>query len=139
MKKIYFSVFGIIAILVVISFYYYSQIFNQQVEFQQDFLLKQTQICGYEIEQTGFEFSSDLNKILFSEDISRFFESEEIKSRTIQDIELFYEKYKYLITGIEVYDNNCNVFYDYKGSKGGFIRDEYVAQAQKEIYSREKQ
>jgi len=49
-----------------------------------------------------------------------------------------HEKYKYLITGIEVYDNNCNVFYDYKGSKGGFIRDEYVAQAQKEIYSREK-
>ncbi|MCD6565249.1 MAG: response regulator [Bacteroidales bacterium] len=138
MKKIYISVFGIIAILVVINFYYYSQIFNQQVEFQQNFLLKQTQLCGYEIEQTGFEFSSDLNKILFSEDISRFFESEEIKSRTIQDIELFYEKFKYLITGIEVYDNNCNVFYDYKGSKGGFIRDEYVAQAQKEIYSHEK-
>jgi len=139
MKKIYISVFGIIAILVVINFYYYSQIFNQQVEFQQNFLLKQTQLCGYEIEQTGFGFSSDLNKILFSEDISLFFESEEIKSRTIQDIELFYEKYKFLITGIEVYDSNFNVFYDYKGSKGGFIRDEYVAQAQKEIYSREKQ
>ena len=138
MRKIYLSVFGIIAILVVINLYYYSQIFNQQVEFQQNFLLKQTQLCGYEIEQTGFEFSSDLNKILFSEDISRFFESEEIKSRTIQDIELFYEKYKYLITGIEVYDNKFNVFYDYKGSKGGFIRDEYVAQAQKEIYLREK-
>lgn len=138
MKKIYFSVFGIIAILVVINIYYYSQMFNQQVEFQQNFLLKQTQLCGYEIEQTGFEFSSDLNKILFSEDISQFFESEEIKSRTIQDIELFYEKYKYLITGIEVFDNKCNVFYDYKGSKGGFIRDEYVAQVQKEIYLREK-
>ena len=138
MKKIYFLVFGIIAILVVINLYFYSQIFNQQVEFQRNFLLKQTQLCGYEIEQTGFEFSSDLNKILFSEDISRFFESEEIKSRTIQDIELFYEKYKYLITGIEVYDNKYNVFYDYKGSKGGFIRDEYVAQAQKEIYLREK-
>jgi len=138
MKKIYISIFGIIAILVVINFYYYSQIFNQQVEFQQNFLLKQTQLCGYEIEQTGFGFSSDLNKILFSEDISLFFESEEIKSRTIQDIELFYEKYKFLITGIEVYDSNFNVFYDYKGSKGGFIRDEYVAQAQKEIYSREK-
>jgi len=137
MKKIYFSVFGIIAILVVINLYYYSQIFNQQVEFQQNFLLKQTQLCGYEIEQTGFEFSSDLNKILFSEDISRFFESEEIKSRTIQDIELFYEKYKYLITGIEVYDNKYNVFYDYMGSKGGFIRDEYDAQTQKEIYLRE--
>ncbi|NQU81924.1 MAG: response regulator [Bacteroidetes bacterium] len=138
MRKIYLSVFGIIALLVVINLYYYSQIFNQQVEFQQNFLLKQTQLCGYEIEQTGFEFSSDLNKILFSEDISRFFENEEIKSRTIQDIELFYEKYKYLITGIEVYDNKYNVFYDYKGSKGGFIRDEYVAQAQKEIYLREK-
>lgn len=138
MKKIYFSVFGIIAILVVINIYYYSQMFNQQVEFQENFLLKQTQLCGYEIEQTGFGFSSDLNKILFSEDISRFFESEEIKSRTIQDIELFYEKYKYLITGIEVFDNKCNVFYDYKGSKGGFIRDEYVAQAQKEIFLREK-
>jgi len=138
MKKTYFSVFGIIAILIVINLYYYSQIFDQQVKFQQNFLLKQTQLCGYEIEQTGFEFSSDLNKILFSEDISRFFESEEIKSRTIQSIELFYEKYKYLITGIEVYDNKCNVFFDYKGNKGGFIRDEYDAQTQKEIYLREK-
>ena len=138
MKKIYFSIFGIIGILVVLNFYYYSQIYNQQIEFQQNFLLKQTQLCGYEIEQTGFGFSSDLNKILFSEDISRFFESEEIKSRTKQDIELFYEKYKYLITGIEVYDNKLNVFYDYQGSKGGFIRDEYVAQSQKEIFLREK-
>jgi hypothetical protein len=138
MKKIYFSVFGIITILVVINFYYYSQIFNQQVEFQENFLLKQTQLCGYEIEQTGFEFSSDLNKILFSDDISRFFENEEIKSRTIQNIELFYEKHKYLITGIEVYDNKFNVFYDYKGIKGDFIRDEFVAQTQKEIYLREK-
>ena len=138
MKKIYLTVFGIIAILAIINFYYYSQIFNQQLEFQQNFLLKQAQLCGYEIEQTGFEFSSDLNKILFSEDLSQFFESEEIKSRTIQDIELFYEKYKYLITGIGVYDNKCNVFYDYKGSKGGFIRDEYDAQTQKEIYLREK-
>lgn len=138
MKKIYFSVFGIITILVVINFYYYSQIFNQQVEFQENFLLKQTQLCGYEIEQTGFEFSSDLNKILFSGDISRFFENEEIKSRAIQNIELFYEKHKYLITGIEVYDNKFNVFYDYKGIKGSFIRDEFVAQTQKEIYLREK-
>lgn len=138
MKKIYISVFGIIAIIVALNIYYYSQIFNQQVEFQKNFLLKQTQLCGYEIEQAGFEFSSDLNKILFSDDISRFFENEEIKSRAIQNIELFYEKYKNLITGIEVYDNKFNVFYDYKNTKGGFIRDEFVAQTQKRISLREK-
>lgn len=138
MRKIYFTVFGLILIFIIACIYFYSITFRQQTEFQKDFLLKQTQLCGYEIEQTGIEFSSDLNKILFSEDISQFFENDEIKSRSILDIELFYEKYNELINGIELYDRKGNVFYDYKNSKGNFIRDEFVAQKQGEIFIHEK-
>lgn len=137
MKKIYFLISFVIIIILAVNIYYYLDIYDQQIDFQQNFLLKQTQICGYEIEQTGFEFESELNKILFSNDLSQFFENEEIKTSSTKQLEIFYSKYDQLITNILIYDMNKNVFNLFKDNKNQFISDTYQNHDQRELKPRE--
>jgi len=76
MKKIYILSPLIILLIIASNIYYYFNIYELQVDFQKNFLLKQTQISGYEIEQTSTTFTSDLNFILFTENMNRFFSDE---------------------------------------------------------------
>ncbi|GAH32786.1 unnamed protein product, partial [marine sediment metagenome] len=73
MRKIYFLISAVIVIILSLNVYYYFDIYDQQVDFQKSFLLKQTQLCEEEIEKVGSQFVSDLNRILFLDDITQFF------------------------------------------------------------------
>jgi signal transduction histidine kinase/CheY-like chemotaxis protein len=138
MKKIYLLVFVVIVIILAINVYYYFDIYDQQVDFQKTFLLKQTQLCGEEIEKTGLYFESELNKVLFSDDITQFFDNEEIMQRGTKNLELFYSKYENLIANILLYDSKRNVFNLYKDNKDVFISDTYITHDQRALVPREK-
>lgn len=138
MKKIYFSVAALIVITLAVNIYYYFDIYDQQIDFQMGFLLKQTQICGYEIEQTEQEFHSDANKILFTYDLSRVFDDKEIQSKVINQFEIFYSKYDPLVTQILVIDNQKNILSIIKDNNNQFIYDNYQTHNQRELQPREK-
>ncbi len=133
MKKIYFSVAALIVITLAVNIYYYFDIYDQQIDFQKDFLLKQTQICGYEIEQTEQEFQSDANKILFSNNLVRIFDNKELQTKTISQFEIFYSKYEQLVNQIQIYDNRKNVFSIVKDKNNQFIHDSYQSHNQREL------
>jgi signal transduction histidine kinase/DNA-binding response OmpR family regulator len=138
MKKIYFLISIVIIIILAVNIYYYFDIYEQQIDFQKDFLLKQTQICGYEIEQTEQDFRSDANKVLFNYDFPMLFVDEEVRNKSINQLENFYSRYQQLVVEIMIYDNQKNVFSIFKDKKNQFITDIYKSHAQRELEPREK-
>jgi len=138
MKKIYFSVAALIVITLAVNIYYYFDIYDQQIDFQKGFLLKQTQICGYEIEQTEQEFQRDVNKILFSNNLAGIFDNKELQTKTINQLEIFYSKYEQLVNQIQIYDNRKNVFSIVKDKNNQFIHDSYQSHNQRELQPRER-
>jgi len=112
--------------------------YNQQVNFQTDMLEKQIQICGWEIEKSGYEFESEMNYIVFSTDMASFFTNEQKKELSIRKLELFYFKYQNLIKNIKVVDENKNVLSLFKDKSNLFITDYYVAQKQKDLINKEE-
>jgi signal transduction histidine kinase/DNA-binding response OmpR family regulator len=133
MKKFYYLVIILIAIIVGINIYFYYRYYNQQVAFQTDILEKQIQICSWEMEHSGYEFENEINYIVFSTDIANFFDSEEKRELRIRKLELFYFKYQKLIKNIKIVDENKNVFSLFKDKTNHFITDYYVAQKQKDL------
>lgn len=138
MRKIYFLISAVIVIILSLNVYYYFDIYDQQVDFQKSFLLKQTQLCEEEIEKVGSQFVSDLNRILFLDDITQFFDNEKIMQRGAKNLEIFYSKYDNLIKNILLYDNKKNVFNLYKDNNNNFISDTYTTHDQRELVPREK-
>ncbi len=100
-------------------------------------LFKQTEVCSYQIEQTVQKFESDLNYILFSDEIASIF-SEGEKSDGLRKLELFYSSYNNLIKNIDIYDNNKNVLNIFRDRKKNFITDSYLAQRQRPLSNKEE-
>lgn len=138
MKKIYILTPLIIVLIIASNIYYYFNIYELQVDFQKNFLLKQTQISGYEIEQTSSTFSSDLNFILFSEKMSEFFTNEKVQQNISKKLEVFYSKYGSLVTGITYYDDHKHVFSLFRDPKKKYISNIFTAHSQKELLTREQ-
>ena len=135
MKKIYALISFVIITIIGINVLYYRDIYKQQLYFQKDLISKQVEICGTNIEKTGYSFESDINYILFTDDLSLIFDNN--LSSGIQRIKLFYIKYENLIDNIKVYDDNNNVYSIYRDIKGNFITDHYVSQRQRQLIEKE--
>ena len=138
MKKFYILLTSVLLVVVLVNSYYYYYMYNQQVNFQADMLEKQIQICGWEIEKSGYEFESEMNYIVFSTDMASFFTNEQKKELSIRKLELFYFKYQNLIRNIKVVDENKNVLSLFKDKSNLFITDYYVAQKQKDLINKEE-
>lgn len=98
-------------------------------------LFKQTEICVDNLEHTLLSFESDLNYILFNDDITGLFLNED--SEYLQKLKLFYTTYNNLIKNIDIYDNHKNVFNLFRDRKNNFIADGYLAQRQRELIDKE--
>jgi len=138
MKKFYYLVAIIIIIVLGINAYYGYHIYTQQLDFHSNMLLNQTEICGREIEQSGYEFENEINYIVASTDLAHFFEEKEKADVKIKKLELFYFKYQKLIKNIQLIDNHKNVFSLFKDKTNHFISDYYISQKQPQLKNREK-
>ena len=138
MKKIYISVSLVLIAVIIINIIFHLDISKQQINLYKDILLKQIQICGIEIERTGFEFENEINHILFSDDIAGIFDNIEEKESSINKFELFYSKYEDLITNLIIYDNFNNVFSLFKDKRDRFIVDNYVTHKQKNLIQKDQ-
>jgi CheY-like chemotaxis protein/nitrogen-specific signal transduction histidine kinase len=138
MKRIYLFLSVIILLLVLVNIFYYVSVYRQQVEFQKNMLMKQTEICSWEIEMHISEFLNEMNFILYTEDVSIFFSDPYSRERSIRKIEAFFSKYNSLITGISIYDDKYNVYNIFRDRGNRRITDTYVSREQRILDPREK-
>ncbi len=137
MKKFYYLISAIIIVIIGVNAYYGYHIYSQQLNFHSDMLTNQAQICGWEIEQSGYEFENEINYIVFSSDIANFFEDSENIDLKVKKLELFYFKYQRLIKNIKIIDNHKNVFSLFKDKTNHFISDYYPSQRQQKLRDKE--
>jgi signal transduction histidine kinase/CheY-like chemotaxis protein len=138
MKKFYYLVAFVLIAVICANIFYGLRIYKQQINFHTNMLMNQTQICGWEIEQSGYEFENEINYIVFSSDIASFFNNDKDLDLKVKKLELFYFKYQNLIKNIQLIDNNKNVYSLFKDKTNHFISDYYISQRQKELLSRER-
>jgi signal transduction histidine kinase/CheY-like chemotaxis protein len=138
MKKNYFIISGIIVLIFAVNAYINVHNYQSQASYVRNLLKYQTQICGSKIEQIGMAFESDMNYLIYSDEIAQFLNVKNIESGDCQKLEIFYAKYSNLITNISIYDNQNNVFSLYKDKQNKFIMDYFVSQRQKGLSDKEK-
>jgi len=137
MKKLYYLISVVIIVIIGVNAFYSYHIYNQQLNFHTDMMLNQTQICGWEIEQSGYEFENEINYIVYSSDIANFFNEQKDLELKVKKLELFYFKYQNLIKNIRIIDNNRNVYSLFKDKTNHFISDYYLSQRQQTLVSKE--
>jgi signal transduction histidine kinase/CheY-like chemotaxis protein len=136
MKKPLLVVILLAVVIITSNFLVISDIYKKQISYQKDILFGQADLCDATIENTLLHFESDLNSILFSDDISVLFSEESDNSQPLRKLELFYSAYNNLIKNIDIYDNDKNVFNLFKDKQ--FITDKYIAQRQRKLADKEQ-
>lgn len=91
-----------------------------------------------EIEEAANNLQSDLNYVLFSNEIANIFNQPDDYNPYIHKLENYYSKYHDLISTIVVYDNKNNVLSLYNDSKGRFIRDFFISHRQMSLLEEEQ-
>lgn len=138
MKRLYALFILIVAILVLVNVFFYLYIYRQQLNYQKDLLLKQTQICGWEIEKKVADFQNELQRILFTKNINDFFTDEQVKFNVIKQLEVLFSKYSHLVSSIQIVDSQKRVFSLSKDMNNVILSDEYLSRTQKKLKEREE-
>jgi hypothetical protein len=136
MKKNIAIIISSFVVLIAVNIYFYKNLYTFQLNNQKNILQKQTHICVSEIERVIQKFESDLNYILFSDDIDKIFHSED--SDGLRKLQIFYSNYNKLVKNIDIYDNNKNVLNVFRDGKTNFITDNYIAQRQRTLLPKEE-
>jgi hypothetical protein len=136
MKKNYLIIVAAFLLLIGFNAYFIRNYYKTQISHQRNLLHQETEVCSNEIERVVQRFESDLNYILFSDDVTNLFSKE--NSESLRKLQLFYSTYNNLIKNIDIYDNNRNVFNLYRDAKKNFITDSYIAQRQRDLSVKEE-
>ncbi len=118
------------------NLYVFRKLYTRQINYQKNILFNQAGQCAHTIQSNLQHFESDLNYILFSDDISELFSETSGNSQSLRKLEQFYSTYQNLITNIDIYDNHKNVFNLFKDKS--FISDQYLAQRQRKLVAKEE-
>ena len=141
MRRVIILVYSAFILIMLINYFYYKNLYQKQISYIVELLDRQDQIVGLEVDSTNNNFVSDLTQINFSQDLTRFFDksNEDVKYRAIEELKLFFSKYKDFVTKIRIYDNHLNEFTLSKDEiKNVWIPGEYTALDQREIVAMEK-
>ena len=138
MKKYLVYIVSVIILVIAINLCFFYTFYKQQINYQKNILFQEAENCVNDIESSITFFESNINKILFTDDISQIFTDEAVKERTLQKLEIFYSTYGYLIKNIYVYDEDRNVLNLFQDKNKSFITDIYVAQRQRKLEEKER-
>ncbi len=131
MKRATTIAFIFLILIAVSNYFYYHNLYRNQIRYISNLLDRQVQIVGQEVDEFSFFFQSDLSKIDFTAEISQFFDNEDVNRRATEKLKLYFIKYQDFITGISIINNRTDVFNmsldesreDFR--KGVFIDDDY--------------
>ncbi len=107
-------------------------------------LLSQSQLYGEHMETTLLQFSSDINLELNMYHDSEIFSDPDKFQEATRSLQLFYTKYRELITKISLYDNHKNFYAlyfeanDNFGKEDAFVVDSFATRRQKALSPIEK-
>jgi len=135
-KKIIILAYSAVAVILLLNYFYYNNLYQNQIEYIVKLLDRQVQIVGLEVDSTNTYFGSDLTQITMDKEAESFF----IKpitgahNRMIEEMKLFFGKYKDFITRIRLYDRNLNEFTLSKDEeKNEWIPGEFIALDQRKL------
>jgi len=117
------------------------------VNYVNELLISQSQLCGEHMEKTLNQFNNDINQELKGlntfDDEGIFRDPAKFEAAT-QSLRLFYTKYRDLITRIALYDDQKN-FYgiylntdDTPGKSDQFVVDSFATRRQERLYPRDR-
>ena len=93
MKKLYTYIIIIAIGVIALNICFYRDIYLRQISYQKNILFQQAEKAGNEIESVVSKFESDINKILFSDDIAEILSSNDVKESGMRKLKLFYSTY----------------------------------------------
>jgi signal transduction histidine kinase/CheY-like chemotaxis protein len=141
MRRILLIVYSAFVLILFANYFYYNNLYNNQINYIKELLSKQVGIVGHSVDATNNGFISDLNKINFEDDLSKFFTDDKIQYRVEEKMKLFFSKYQDFVIGIKFYDNKKN---EYTLKKDGgndsneWLPNYTILRAQAEIFNMEK-
>ncbi len=94
--------------------------------------------CGEYMEKTLSDFNNDLNKLLFSYHLESIFNDAKEMERSNTSLEVFYSKYRELISNIAVYDNENHYLGLYINDRESFVVDTFPRQKSNKLFPRDK-
>ena len=139
MKKIIIIVYSAFLIIILANYFYYKNLYSNQITYIAELLDRQVQIVGFSVDSTNNNFNSDLNMINFTGDLALFFTHPENQTTARENMKKFFTKYNEFVTGIKLYDNNKNEFTLKKDESGEWLEQPFTLHVQPEIFNREKQ
>jgi signal transduction histidine kinase/CheY-like chemotaxis protein len=137
-KRIIILAYSAVAMILLINYFYYNNLYQNQINYIIKLLDRQVQIVGLEVDSTNQYFASDLTLITMDKGASSFFDKTKpvINNRIKEEIKLFFSKYKDFIIKVRLYDNNLNEFTLSKDEiKNEWIEDNFIALDQKRLVS----
>ncbi len=139
MKRILWAVFAALLIIVLAAFLVYSGLYSKQISYIKNLLDREVRIAGSSVDGINNEFASDLNQILFSEDLSLFFTDPAQRAKIEEKIRFFFTRYETIVTGIKFFDSNRNGFTLKKDETGeNWLIQNFVLHSQGEIIARDE-
>lgn len=139
MKRILILVYSAFLLILLANYIYYKNLYNKQINYVVRLLDAQVQAVGFAVDSTDNLFSSDLNKIIISQDLSQFFTNPQSQGMSMvrEKMKLFFSKYNDIVTGIKYFDKGRNEF-TLKKEGDEWLEQSFVLNAEAKIYSMEK-
>lgn len=137
MKKVYALLSLVVAILIIVNIFFYLHIYRQQITYQKETLIRQTQTCGWEVEKNINDLQNELQKLLFTRNLNVFFTNPQERQYISFRIESMISKYSSLINSIQIFDTETNYFIMQRDRSNNLISDRYLSRNQKPLVERE--
>ncbi len=141
MRRLLLIVYSAFIIIMIANYIYYKSLYNKQINYIVELLNRQVQIAGLSVDNTNNGFESDLNQIVFSEDLALFFVNTANHMRASERMKLFFSKYQDFVTGIKLFDNQRNEYTlkrDNESTNGEWLEQQFILHEQAEIITKEK-
>ena len=138
MKKLLIFTYSSFFLIILINVIFYKSLYNKQIKYISSLLQQQVQIVGLSVDNTN-NLISDLNRIIFSDNLEVFFTDKDKQHIAKENMKLFFSTYQDFVTGIKLFDNNKNEFTLKKDEiSGEWLDQQYVLHIQQEIFDKEK-
>ncbi len=125
-----------VSIIIAIIVYYIIELpklYNDSLGHQRKTLQQLATHSKEKIQNDLLIFQSDLNYVLFSDNLKDVFEDSLEINETLKKLEFFYSKHEDLIDNINIYDKNRRFINLFKGDDDKFITDYSPAHRQKQM------
>jgi hypothetical protein len=140
-RRVFILVYSAFIVIMLVNFFFYKGLYDKQIDYITGLLNRQVQIVGIEVDSTNNSFVSDLNRINFApQDLTKFFDTKkpEYQIKAIEQLKVFYSKYKDFISKIRVYDNSLNEYTLLKDEEtNDWLEQPFLVQDQRPIIKRD--